>query len=67
MPSWSRIAIEAVRPFWGDTLDRFEMFGHEGWLPALLDRFSNEQLPPGFAASVFDEDGGADDSPWLVR
>ena len=62
VPSWSRFIIEMMRPFWGETLDRFEMFGYDEWLPTVKSKIPMDQLPPAFSAYVTDD---TEDGNWF--
>ena len=44
----------------GNVLDKFEMFGYDDWLPALLARIDARELPKGYGAYVGDGDDGDD-------
>ena len=60
VPSWARFLTGIMKPFLGNVLDRFEIFGYEDWLPALLERIDAQELPRGYGAYVGDGDGSDD-------
>lgn len=52
VPYWSRFMVEFLRPVLGNAMDRFEFFGHDGWLPTVWDRIEASELPEGYGAYV---------------
>ena len=44
--------VEFLRPVLGNAMDRFEFFGHDGWLPTVWDRIEASELPEGYGAYV---------------
>ena len=54
MPSWARFLTGIIKPLLDNLLDKFEIFGYEDWLPALLTRFDALELPKGYDAYVGD-------------
>ena len=60
VPSWARFLTGIMKPLMGNLLDKFEMFGYEDWLPALVTRFDAQELPKGYSKYVGDGDGDAD-------
>ena len=44
-----------IKPFMGETIHKFELFGYQEWLPTVLDRMGDSDLPPGFGAYAEDD------------